>query len=225
MNSDSIPGSDSNFNNWVIPFNTQVQTYHTASPTWMGLTNGQVTGLDSAVTVWTDAYAVTLNPTTAGPLATQTKNEARAALEIILRPLIRQLQANTAMTDDIRASLGLHLPSHAHSRAPVPASAPVLTVDLSQRLQHSISFRDAATPTSTAKPAGVTACNIYAKIGLPAPTDISQMQLLGSPTHAPFVKHYEGSQAGLMVTLWACWTNAHGEQGPWSAAVSATIPG
>lgn len=225
MNRDPIPHKDADFNNFVLPFNSQVQANHTATPTWMGLTNGQVTDLDTAVTAWADAYAATLNPATATAPDTLAKNEARAALEARLRPLLRQLQANPAMTDDIRADLGLHLPSQGHSRAPVPASAPVLSVDVSQRLQHAISFRDAAAPTSKAKPAGVTACNIYAKIGLPAPTDVSQMQLLGAATHAPFVQHYDGSQAGLTVTLWACWVNAYGEPGPWSAAVSATIPG
>lgn len=225
MFSDPIPGSDSNFNNFVVPFNSYVQSNNNVGAVWMGVTNADATGLGTAVANWSSAYAVAMTPASAGPMATQAKNEARTPLELLLRPMIRQMQANSAMTDDIRAGLGIHIASGTHTRAGVPATAPGLLVDLSQRLQHSISFRDAAGGTSKAKPAGVTGCKIYAKIGLPAPTDVSQMQLLGTATHSPFLQHYDGSQAGQQVTLWACWTNAHDENGPWSAPASATIPG
>lgn len=225
MAHDAFPPKDSEFNNWVVPFNSYIQSNITLGSTWMGVTNAEAQALSAAVSTWSSAYGLALTPASAGPLATQAKTEARTALEAILRPLIRQLQANPAMTNDIRAGLGIHIAAGTHTRAPVPATAPQLTILNGLHLEHIIGFKDATSPNSKKKPDGVKCCRIYFKIGGAAPADLSQMAILDMPTATPYVAHFTGAQAGLVAYYQACWINTHNEAGPVSDVVSATIPG
>jgi hypothetical protein len=219
MSRDAIPPKDTDFNNWVVPFNAYIALNGTA----VGVADADKMALNLAVNAWTPAYAATQNPATAGPAATGTKNTARAALEAVLHPLIKQIQANPAVTDDMRTAMGLHISDGTHTRAAVPATSPQLTVRNGLHLEHIIDFKDAATPTSKAKPAGVKACRIYFKIGGPVPADASAMAILDMPTHTPYIAHFTGAQAGQTVYYLACWVNTHNESGPWSDLVSATI--
>ena len=44
-------------------------------------------------------------------------------------------------------------------------------------------------------------------------------------TRTPHVIAFDGSDANKTVTYWLRWVSIRGETGPWSAAVSATVPG
>jgi hypothetical protein len=225
MAHDAFPPKDSEFNNWVVPFNSYIQSNSNVGASWMGISYADAQALNTKVTNWSNTYNLTLTPASAGPLATQAKTEARTALEAILRPLIRQLQANPAMTNDIRAGLGIHIAAGTHTRAPVPATAPQLTILNGLHLEHIIGFKDATSPNSKKKPDGVKCCRIYFKIGGAAPADLSQMAILDMPTATPYHAHFTGAQAGLVAYYQACWINTHNEAGPVSDVVSATIPG
>jgi hypothetical protein len=49
---------------------------------------------------------------------------------------------------------------------------------------------DETTPDSRAKPEGVMDCEIWVKVGDPAPTDPDQLQFLGTDTRTPYVATY-----------------------------------
>jgi hypothetical protein len=86
-------------------------------------------------------------------------------------------------------------------------------------------FTDETTPNSKAKPDGVMGCEIWVKVGDPAPTDPEQLQFLGTDTRTPYVAEYSGEDAGKVAHYMLRWVNTKGEQGPWSQTVSATITG
>ena len=44
-------------------------------------------------------------------------------------------------------------------------------------------------------------------------------------TRTPHVLPFDGADANKTVTYWLRWVSTRGEVGPWSAAVSATVPG
>ncbi len=76
-----------------------------------------------------------------------------------------QWQQNPAVTDDLRATLGITIPSGSRTATPVPSTRPVLSADTSQRLQITIDFVDAGA-TSKAKPTSVRGCQLWEQIGV-----------------------------------------------------------
>jgi hypothetical protein len=91
-------------------------------------------------------------------------------------------------------------------------------------LQHTIRFADSGTPTSKAKPAGVRGCEIWMKVGTPPPASASELAFVTLDTRTPHVIAFDGADGGKSVTYWLRWVSTRGEIGPWSAAVTATVP-
>lgn len=222
MYQDPIPPKDADFNDWVLAFAGYLNTAHNPA---LGVTDDQLLALAAAVAAWTHAYGATTNPATVTSTDVAAKNEARAALEAICRPIIRLLQASPVMTNDIRTSLGLHIPSGTRARAAVPTTAPQLTIRNGLHLEHLVDIRDSASPHSKAQPAGLKGCKLYCKVGGTAPVDASDMTPVELVTKSPYAMHFTGVQAGLVAYYRACWENTHNELGPWSDLASATIPG
>ena len=111
------------------------------------------------------------------------------------------------------------------SRAAVaaPTSRPVGTIDTSQRLRHTINFVDELTPTSRAKPDGVQGCEIWMKVGDPAPAGPKDVHYLALDTRTPYTVEFEAGDAGKTAYYMLRWISTRAETGPWSATVSGTI--
>jgi len=221
MADDYIPHADADFHDWLGQFSTYVSTNAAA----LGLTPGDVTPLTNATTGWNSAYPAHQSAQSAASAAKTTKDHARGTAENVARPLAQRLQVSPAVTDAQRSQMQIKVRATIRTRVSVPATAPMATVDTSQRLQHGIDFRDSASPSSRKKLAGVAGCEIWAKVGAPAPTDVSQMTYVATDTATPYLVEYTGAQAGQMVWYWLRWVNTRGEKGPWSEPVSATIAG
>jgi hypothetical protein len=220
MHTDSFPLKDADFNNWLIPFQSYVGLQHVL----LGLDIGTISALSAASTAWTSAYTAIQNPDTTTSTTIRLKNEARTALETVLRPIINQIQANPAVTDDMRTRMGINIPSHTHTAVPVPATAPLCTVGSGQHLAHLLDFRDAATPAHRGKPPGVHGCEIRAKVGGAAPASIAELVQMATDTATPQQIQYDVAQAGLTVYCRLRWVNPAGQAGPWSDLATAIIP-
>jgi hypothetical protein len=220
MNNDNIPPADPDFHNWVVPFSAYVAT----NAADLDLDPTDVTPLTDAVTTWKTAYPAHKTASGSAVAAKTIKDQARASVEGIARPLIQQLQASPKVTDAQRNSMKINVRSTTRTPASVPTTEPMATVDTSHRLQHIISYRDTGS-SSKKKPAGVAYCEIWAKVGAPAPTDESQLTYLGNASKTPQMEEYTGAQAGQTVWYWLRWVNTRGDKGPWSEPVSATIAG
>jgi hypothetical protein len=218
---DYIPRSDADFNTWQANFLNYVGS--NLAP--LGLTAADLTPLTTAQTGWTTDYSVHIGAQTAADGALQTKKNTRNTYESSLRSLVRRIQGLPTLTDAQRAEMGLSLRETPRTVTGVPATRPVATVDTSQRLRHTIGFTDETTPSSKAKPDGVMGCEIWVKVGDPAPADPDQLQFLGTDTRTPYVAEYSGEEAGKVAHYMLRWVNTKGEQGPWSQTVSATITG
>jgi hypothetical protein len=221
MAHDSIPGPDPSFHGWLGDLNDYLQ----ANAPAMGVSSDDANALKTVTGAWNLAYPIHKNTAAAATAAATNKDQARQNAEAVVRPLIQQLQASPKVTDAQRNSMKINVRATTRTRAGVPATAPMATVDTSQRLRHILNYRDAATPQSRQKPAGVAYCEIWAKVGAPAPTDVSQLTYLGNASKTPQMEEYSGAQAGQTVCYWLRWVNTRGEKGPWSEPVTATIPG
>jgi len=222
MNSDPIPKKDADFNSLVIVFVPYLSSAHNPA---LGITPGQQAAMDGGLAAWTPAYAATLNSATVTSTAVAVKNEARAAFEAVLRPIIRQLKANPAVTDDMLIAMGLRPRSHTHTRAAVPTTAPQLTLRNGLHLEHILVIQDSTSPHSKIKPDGVKGWRLYCKVGGTVPADTGEMTLLDLPSKSTYSARFTGAQAGQVAYYRACWVNTHNENGPWSDLVSGTIPG
>ena len=219
--SNYIPRADSEFNTWQTNF----LNYVGANLASLGLTAADLTPLTTAQTSWGSDYTAHVTAQTAASSALQTKETSRDSFETSLRSLVRRLQGLPTLTDAQRAAMNITLRETTRTANAVPDTRPVATVDTSQRLRHTISFTDETTPNTRAKPDGVMGCEIWVKVGDPAPTDPSQLQFLGTDTRTPYVAEYGGEDAGKVAHYMLRWVNTKGEQGPWSQTVSATITG
>ncbi len=221
MPHDPIPPGDEAFHGFI----TDITAYIITNATEMAVPTEAVTALTGVNTIWQTAFPAhrTASKTASG--AAVTKVNARDGAEVVLRPLIQQLQSNPKVTDAHRRAM--KIPVHSTSRTPtgVPTSTPMGTVGTNNRLQQSIQFRDSVNTGTKAKPAGVRGCEVWSKIGGPAPTDASQLTFVGLATRTPYLINYTGAQAGLTVYLWLRWVSTNGLFGPWSEVLTATIPG
>jgi hypothetical protein len=154
--------------------------------------------------------------------ATRLKAEVRERYVQRLRESAQRAQAVPGLQAGERAALGLPTRATSRARPPAPASAPVASVDTSQRLRHAVSFRDEASPTRRGKPYGTRGCEIWVKFGDP-PADPSDCRLLALAFASPHVAHYPGDAAGQTAHYMLRWVNTRGQPGPWSPTVSATV--
>ena len=129
-------------------------------------------------------------------------------------------------TDAQRAALSITVPDTTSTPTGPPTTAPVVTIDTAKRLQHTIQFsRTQAEGGGRAKPLGVRGCQIWMKIGAPAPVSESDRNFVTEDTRTPHAINFDNADAGKLVFYWCRWVNSKGDPGPWAAPVSATIVG
>ncbi len=221
MANDYIARPDDKFH----PYQGDLVAYIGTNKTVLGVTADEVTALLAKQTAWTGAYATHTAAQTAAASATTNKDDLRKPLEAALRALAGRFQASETITDAQREAMKIPVHATTRTRAGVPTTKPVATVDTSRRFSHIIDFRDAAKPKSKAKPDGVAGCEIWVKVGGAAPTDPSELRFLTLDTASPYLSEYPGADAGKTAYYWLRWVNTRGEQGPWSDTLSGTIPG
>jgi hypothetical protein len=147
--------------------------------------------------------------------------EEAAVAEARLRA--RQIQADPNVEDELRAELSLPLRDTTPTPPAPLTSRPIITIDFSQRLQHTLDYRDSATPTSRARPDNATGCEIRRHIGASPPAGTDQFVYLETDRSSPFEVEYGEEHAGKIASYILRWINANGDKGPWSETVSATI--
>ena len=218
---DYIPRTDSLFDTWQTNF----VTFFNANAAGLGFDPlVDVPALNTAQGVWNGSYAAHTTAQADAKAATGTKDLDRDALIAIVRGFTGQIQANPGVGDDQKAGLGVTVPDTIPTPVGVPTTRPVLEADTSQRLQVTVSFRDEFA-TSTAKPDGVRGCEIWTKVGDPAPLDLDETEYQATDTRTPHLLTFDGADGGKTVHIIGRWVNTKGEPGPISETVSATIPG
>lgn len=217
---DFIPSGDAEFDAMLTLLANTVNTNAAA----YGEDLGSLTALNTARSAWALAWPNYNNALAQAEGATATKVSARTDVEAELRALNRRVQARDTVTDTAKLQAGLPVHDPSNSPLPPPTSAPLLQVDTSQRLMHTISFRDAANPNRRGKPPGVFGCSLYVKIGTP-PANLADATFVAVDTRSPYLFEFEPEDAGKIAYWIACWVNPRQDTGPCSETVAATITG
>lgn len=216
---DYIPAADAALENWqqnfvsVLSINLEL----------LGLLPADIAGIVAAQTSWSSVYGAHLTAQNAARGATQSKDTARDALEEEIRPFVQRLQTSPLLTDALRAAMGITVPDPIRTPAAQPTSRPIVSIDTSERLQHSVTFFDAETPTSRAKPDGVMGAEIWLATGAIPPVSLSELRFVALATRSPHVVDHASEHAGAIAHYWVRWVSTRGETGPWSETVSATV--
>ncbi len=219
---DYIPQSDPDFNLWQDNLMKQIAI---SLGIW-GIPEEDNTALKAVQSNWNISFekaSIKNNRTSAD---VQAKDDARTAYEKKLRSFIAQWLTNNAkVLDSDRERMGITVKSGIRKFTPKPSTIPVSYIDFSTHLQHSIHFNDESTPNSKAKPEGVHGCEIWMKLGGEAPKNASELTFVATSTRTPFVKIFDGTDAGKTAYYSLRWVNTRGEQGQWSIMTSAMVVG
>lgn len=215
---DYLPGPDADFQAWVTNF----VTYANANLAALGLVAADMTPVTTNQTTFNTNFAAHIAAKNAAQAAKQAKDEGRAGLTAAIRPLVRRLQASSAVSNAEREALGITVAQGGGPIGP-PTTAPIASIECGARLQHTLRFVDETTPTRKAKPAGVLGVEIWNKVGNTPPANESELRFVAVDTNAPFVLNYTSEDGGKTAYYWLRWVSPTGERGPWGEQAQATI--
>jgi hypothetical protein len=197
--------------------------YAQANLVALGLTAGDVSPLANALDEFEAGYDQHVNLQAQARAGRENKDGLRKTWETHDRAFNGLMQARLSVTGEQKAAMYLKVYDTTKTASKSPVSHPVGEADTSQKLKHTISFRDSETPDSKAKPKGIFGCEILYKIGEDAPVDDSQCQSAGIDTNTPYLMNFEGKDAGKTVYYLLRWVSNTGEKSALSPLFSATI--
>jgi hypothetical protein len=216
-----IPNRETEFNAWLPNF----VTVASANSGVLNLSPAQVTALTTLMDTYTGAFTEHVTQQAVARAQREAKDEARRAVIADIRPMVRVIQANKAISDVLREQLGITIPKTDKTPAPVPTTSPIAQVEDIESFIHILRITDSVS-NKTAKPNGVDGLEIWQKIvpaGQAAPTDPDELAFAGFATTSKITRDFDASDAGKMVYYRSRWVNTTGKTGPWGPQVGATI--
>lgn len=183
---DYVPKNDSQFGAWLANF-LAVLEQHLAD---FGLQMSDFTPLDEAKTVFDGALSTHIARQAAAKQATEAKKAARKHSIEILRPLVRRINNHPAMTNELRAALGLPVKDEARTNAMPGEEVPDIYLEA---VPGKIIVHFGTAPANekyNGKPSWARGCNIYRK-----KNDEEEYTLIAFETASPYIDIINGPAA------------------------------
>ena len=219
MSDDFIPSNDDKFHDFQDHLIGKVS----GTPEKYNHTASQVTALATAQATWVTAFAAHKKAQIEAHQKAQEKDHARSGLTTLLRSSVHMVNAIPGITNADRAELNLPARAEVRTKAAAPQTRPVLRiVDKGSRRQE-LHWVDELTPLSRAKPRSADACEIFLKIGDPAPTDEKQCGYAARDTASPYLYEFDVADVGKTAYWLVRWVNRANDCGPVGTMVSAKI--
>ena len=215
-----IPKAEGNFDAFVRQFVQQV----TQHPEEYEVSKDRIKTLEAQLTEWDKKYAAAVKARDAAKAATESKDEARDALEESVRSVSKLIQANDEISNAARDAAGLPVHKTTRTPVPVPRTFPMATVIGTDRLELTLMYSDVATPTRKARPHGCRGCEVYVAVADNPPKNPEDYRFVAFSTRTPELIKFKSDDGGKTANFLLRWVNTKGEPGPWSQAISATIP-
>jgi hypothetical protein len=218
MSTDYIPKRDEVFRDWA----RNLYTYALSKYSTWNVPSPQTT-LESPLTAFETAFTATQNPNR-GKVDVLTKNEARVALEAVMRTYVKAyLSFNPAVSDADREQMGITVYDKTKTPVPPPSTIPEAEIDSSIIRQLTIHYKDNGSE-KRGKPQGVHGVEIVWVIMDTVPTAMEEFQNSAFDTASPYTFIFDENQRGKKAFFCLRWENAKGEKGPWSEIYNAIIP-
>ena len=191
------------------------------TPTDYGQTAGYVTSLNNAIEAFSTKLGEHVTAQATAKSKTLEKNEARIALEALVRDA--RVSAKAAKISEANFAL-MGIPSGG-SKVPTNATVPAAAVNTSERLRHTIDWTDADALDNKRKPRGAMGAEIWVKIDGPPPGNENDCTFLTLDAFTPYIKEYAPTEAGKTAHYMIRWRMRDGSVSAWGETVSATITG
>lgn len=216
-----VPAADSTFDTWLA----NLATLTTADPPSYGLTAGQALNIANAYAAWHAAFLLMLSPSTKTAAAVQAKNNERVNAEAVVRPLCQMISLNPGVGSGDKVALGLNPRTSVPAPITAPGTAPLLGILSAGPLSLVATFKDyTGSPTTKAKPYGVTRCRIVGATSVTPIVDPAALLLIAEPTKTPFLLTFDAGQGGKQLYLSGYWVTRTGLISPPAGIISFTIP-
>lgn len=202
----------------LIAVANQAVTEMTTDPAGFGTTTAELTAISNDIVDLQDSNADWTAKDAAKKAATQTRNARMKTVVDDVRRL-RDGAKHKGVTQSQMAATGI--PQGAEPG--VDATTPVVIVDTSARLQHTLSWTDAGTPTSKKRPANAMGVEIWHKVDGPPPTDVSECTFVALDTTSPYLIHYTGTEGGKPIHYMVRWQLKDTTKGPFGDTATATV--
>ena len=151
---------------------------------------------------------------------------AEAAFEPLIRRFAGIIQTDPTTTDVDRAILGITIRQPGSNSISVLESRPLVRVDTSDRLRHTIRFSDESTRTRRARPKGVLGAEIRltpVNPGEQPPTNPDALRYVALATGGVATIEFQATDRGKLAVYMLRWVGKRGVNGPWSEACAATV--
>lgn len=211
-----IPSPDADFSAWLNNFANIL----TADPVPYGLTAGDAIAVQTVTDTWSAAYALATDPATRTTPTVADKDNARASAEAVVRPYAVTISQSAAITDMLKADIGVTIRSLVPTPIPAPVDAPAVSLQAAIVGLLTLNYKVPA-QVGKAKPFGATGVEIWTSIGDTYATDPAQTNLRQIVTRSPFRLAYNLADSGKKMSLYARYTTRSGpggvaQSGPWS---------
>lgn len=216
---DYIPARDAD----CLQFLTNAGSYINANSTALGVPTARASLLMSQVTAFGSALGTHTTAQTAAQSARAAKDAARDAVVATARQIVATLQSNTAVTPAQKEAIGIPVHDSGRSPVPPPSVLPGVVLETTRRLEQTLRIVDSADPTRKAKPQGVSAWQVFVKVGPTQPTDTDDCSLATTSGKSKVTLSFGGADAGKTAWLMVRAVNNKGEAGPASDPVEILI--
>ncbi len=178
--------------------------------------------LTAAKSNYDKAFGRAGNPDSANRADRVERNRCEKEYKAEIRKYINEnIRYNSNVGDYDRQYLGLNIPDTTPTPVAIPATHPVLSIDFSQPLQHTVHIKDELLD-SNRKPEGVRECEIWYAIAEEQPK-VSELLYVGSSSKSTFLVEFDSDDEGKKVWYRAKWINTRGQHGAWGVYTSARI--
>jgi hypothetical protein len=217
---DYLPSNILEYQNMVQNIRAQV----TKNMSRWDISSAAATSLDEPIANLHAAVMVSENPTTRTSAAISRRNEAREALDYILRPFIQgHLIHNLLVTDDDLIAMGLPVHDRKPTPHPPPKEIPKITIRAGAPGALDVVF-GGQNEKGNAKPDDVHGLEARWVIADKPPVDWSELLHSEFATRSPLSLTFEGHDRGKWIYIAARWENSRGLKGPWTDIFAAVIP-
>src|SRR3954470_24073182 len=120
-----VPARDAEFKLWAATLVTGIGS----NPTGYGVLAGKVTALTDALAKFDDDLNAHVAAQAAAKVATQAKRRTRSDFVDLIREVVKGIQSNPAVTDAMKAAIGITVPDDHKTPAPVPTTYPIPQVE------------------------------------------------------------------------------------------------
>ena len=185
------------------------------------LSESNKNAMNDELALWLKRFPESIGKTTSTVTIVALKNKTKKKMKDIIRIIYGDIP-NSVLTIEDRIVLNIPVMGGLRNVLAMTDNYPIGVLYVGNRLNHKIKIIDSKSG-KYAQPKGVSACEIWIKIGEEPPVDEDDLKYVGSTSNRSFSCNFKGTDAGKKVWYWIRWVNSQNNKGSWGPLFSGTI--